>query len=196
MHYQCKTKKVNKVDCNGQKYQIVVDIPYDAANPDSESLGLRCGQQILFPDGSWREAYSGIRHQPPVDPQCPKEVWKNILTYYSVKSQNLSTQFDRLQNRLLECEDTFKVTLPDGQDVDALIHLQNLGSQITECEKMKKKCNEKLGRTIPEFQPPTYTKEELSEIGAKEKRVKEFRQAVVAVERPEITQDLRLTGTR
>jgi len=196
MEYKCQTKKVDKIDMNGNPYSVMEDIPYNAADEDYKHQGILCEQQVLFPDGSWKEAGSGILHQPPCDPQYPKEVWKNILSYFTIKSDNLSNEFDKLQNRLLENEDSFQVTLPSGEQIDALLHLQNLGAEIVESEKKKAEANKHLGRTEPEFIEPTYTKEEIKEYAAKEKKVKAFKEAVIKVEKPEIVEDTRLTGIR
>ena len=196
MKVKSVTKRVTKIDADGKSYTVLEEIPYDAANEEKQAEGLLYRDVVLFADGSYKESSSGIRHQPPNDKQFPKEVWKNILRYYSLKSDRLSRQFDKLQDRLLERENSFKITLPNKTEIDALIRLEQLSSEIVECEKKKLEANKHLGRVKPEFVPPTYTKQQLKESVLRERQIKQFKEAVCRIERPEIKTDSRLTGTR
>jgi len=197
MAYEPKTKKVSRVDFEGNHYFEMVKIPFDAANPERQAVGIRSGNIIYFPDGSTKDGSYGNCFPPPSDDQYPKEIWFNKERYFRAKSERLSAEFDKIQNRLLEREDSFMITLPNGEQVDAVKRLHQLGSQIVKSEKKRKIANVHLGRELPEEKPPHFTKQELKEYAEKEKRIQAFRESVVAIERPEVaTESTRLTGTR
>ncbi len=131
---------------------VVRDVSQYCLALDEPDSGIKFGDNIIYADGSWREAggCGNVIHRPsPLGGQYPQERPKVILRYWETIHEKARTDFDELKSTLERRGATFQIN-KDGRSVDALERLKELQGEVQTAATMYKEAEIALEEATPQ----------------------------------------------